>query len=250
MKAIISLVIPAYNEEKYIVPTLESINKAIKKFKEKYYKNIEVIVVDNDSNDKTAEIASSYGCKVVKFKKHNIAAVRNAGAKHAIGKYIAFVDADRSIIHENTFNDIYEKLQNPKIYGGGSKLIPDKFNSFFGFFGFGVIDFLLYHIRIIFNGIGTGLIYLRKNDFDKLGGFDESYWALEDYDFVLRMKECSKQKKQKTKQLKKPIIVCSRKNCKINLKNMFSLYIKLIKKDGCKDKDKVSGYLYDVENLR
>jgi len=250
MKAIISLVIPAYNEEKYIVPTLESVNKAIKKFREKYNKNIEVIVVDNDSNDKTAEIALSYGCKVVKFKKHNIAAVRNAGAKHAKGKYIAFVDADRSIIHENTFNDIYEKLGNPRIYGGGSMLLPDKFNSFFGFFGFGVIDFLIYHIRVIVGGIGTGLIYLRKKDFDKLGGFDESYWALEDADFVVRMKKHSKQKNQKTKQLEKPIIVCSRKNSKLSLKNMFSIYIKLRKKDGCKDKDKVEKYLYDVENLR
>lgn len=250
MKTTISLIIPAYNEEKYIRPTLNSVNKSIKKFKEKYNGDVEVIVVDNDSDDKTAEIALSYGCNVVKFKKHNIAGVRNAGAKNAKGKYIAFVDADKSIIPENTFTEIYEKLENPKIYGGGSRVIPDNFNSFFGLFGFGLIDFLKYNLLSFVLGIGAVLIFLRKKDFEELGGFDETYWALEDKDFVLRMKKHAKQKNQKIKQLKEPVIVCSRKNNVFPLKKMFSMYLEIMKKDACKDKEKVEEYLYDVKKLR
>lgn len=246
----ISLVIPAYNEEKYIRPTLESVMRAKKIFEKKYKEKVEVIVVDNNSTDKTAEIAISNGCKVVTYAKHNLAAVRNAGAKAATGEYIAFVDGDSSIIPEATFINIYNNLANEKIFGGGSLLLPDKFNSFFGFFGFGLIDTLMFNFGAIFTRISAILIYLRRSDFEEFGGFDETFWALEDRDLGIKMKKMAKEKKQKIRHLRNPVIVCTRKNKLLSFSKMASLYIKILKKDAVKKEEVVHDFMYDFDKLR
>ncbi|RME80011.1 MAG: glycosyltransferase [Methanobacteriota archaeon] len=85
MKA--SIVIPAYNEERYIGRTLDSITK-------QSYDNYEIIVVDCFSEDKTAKIAESYGVKLLQFYKGNIGATRRAGALIARGDVIVSASAD------------------------------------------------------------------------------------------------------------------------------------------------------------
>jgi glycosyltransferase involved in cell wall biosynthesis len=246
----ISLVIPAYNEEKYITPTLKTVTIAKEKYEKAFNKTVEVIVVDNDSTDNTGKIAKEYGCKIVNFKKHNIAAVRNAGAKKATGKFIAFVDADSSILHENTFINIHKNLENQKNFGGGSKIIPDKINSIIGSFGFGLFDYIVYCIWARISGIQAGLFYLRKKDFEELKGFDESYYALEDRDFALRMKKYAKEKNQKIINLNDRLIISSRKNNMISSLKMFKLLLKMQGKDAVKNRENVYESFYDVENLR
>ena len=83
----VSVVIPALNEEKNIGKCLES----LKNQKEKPY---EIIVVDNYSIDKTAQIAKSFGAKVIKEKKRGISYARNRGFNSAKGDIIARIDAD------------------------------------------------------------------------------------------------------------------------------------------------------------
>lgn len=83
----VSVVIPALNEEKNIGKCLES----LKNQKEKPY---EIIVVDNSCKDKTAQIAKSFGVKVIKEKKLGISYARNAGFNAAKGDIIARIDAD------------------------------------------------------------------------------------------------------------------------------------------------------------
>ena len=83
----VSVVIPALNEEKNIGKCLES----LKNQKEKPY---EIIVVDNYSEDKTAQIAKSFGAKVIKEKKLGISYARNRGFNSAKGDIIARIDAD------------------------------------------------------------------------------------------------------------------------------------------------------------
>lgn len=67
-----SLIIPAYNEQDYLPALLETVHTARTKYK-KRESSIEIIVVDNDSSDRTAEVARSYGCLVVHEKKRIIA---------------------------------------------------------------------------------------------------------------------------------------------------------------------------------
>lgn len=83
----ISVVIPAYNEEKYIGACLESLKNQTRA-------PDEVIVVDNNSTDRTAEIAASYGAKVVREQKQGISHARNAGFNAAANPIIARTDAD------------------------------------------------------------------------------------------------------------------------------------------------------------
>jgi len=247
----ISLIIPAWNEEKYISPTLESANRAKSTYQTTMNENVEIIVVDNDSTDKTAEIAKEYGCKIVRFKKHNLAAVRNAGAKKAKGEYIAFVDGDSSIITEDTFINIHKNLEKKEIFGGGSAMRPDKINSFFGLCGFGALDLIRLYYYLHLRKLSLILIYLRRLDFEKLNGFDETFLILEDGDFAIRMKKRAKEKNQKIVHLKKPVIVCTRKNKLLSFSKMMSLNLKIyFKKDAVKQKECAYDLMYDIDNLR
>jgi len=81
----LSIVIPTYNEEKYLPHLLKAI-------KRQTFKDYEIIVSDNHSKDKTRVIAKQFGCKIVDGGLPGKA--RNNGAKVAKGKYIFFLDAD------------------------------------------------------------------------------------------------------------------------------------------------------------
>lgn len=73
----LSVIIPAYNEESYLPKTLASIKAAISEIDFP----AEIIVVDNESTDETSRIAVDFGAKVISETGHNIATVRNTGAK-------------------------------------------------------------------------------------------------------------------------------------------------------------------------
>lgn len=84
----ISVIVPVYNGEKTITKCLDSIYKT-------KYKNFEVIVIDDCSTDKTAELLKRYPCKVIKLKENSgVSIARNMGAKKAKGRLLYFVDAD------------------------------------------------------------------------------------------------------------------------------------------------------------
>ena len=85
-----SVIIPAYNEEALLENTLEVLQKAMAEIP----LSGEIIVTDNNSTDRTAEIAKSAGAKVVFEPINQISRARNTGAKHAEGRYLIFIDAD------------------------------------------------------------------------------------------------------------------------------------------------------------
>lgn len=87
----ISVVVPAYNEEKYI-------DECIKSLLAQTDKPDEIIVVDNNSSDRTVDIASSFPeVTVISEKKQGITPARNAGFNNAIGDVIARTDADTKV---------------------------------------------------------------------------------------------------------------------------------------------------------
>ncbi|MGV8879816.1 MAG: glycosyltransferase family 2 protein [Sphingobacteriaceae bacterium] len=86
----VSIIIPAYNAEKYIAETIVSA-------KNQTWPTLEIIIVDDGSTDKTLEIAQSFGdlnILVFEQRKSGAAAARNLGLKKATGEYIQFLDAD------------------------------------------------------------------------------------------------------------------------------------------------------------
>lgn len=95
MKPLISVIIPVYNNEKYLCECLDSIIAQT-------YRNIQIITVDDGSTDKSGEILDQYAVKdkrieVYHIQNSGVSKARNIGLMHAVGEYITFVDSDDTV---------------------------------------------------------------------------------------------------------------------------------------------------------
>ena len=86
---LISIIIPCYNHATFLTKAIESVLT-------QNYKNVEIIVVDDESSDNTKEVAESYGDPVRYVYKKNggLSAARNTGLEYIQGNYVVFLDAD------------------------------------------------------------------------------------------------------------------------------------------------------------
>ncbi|MBE9201578.1 MULTISPECIES: glycosyltransferase family A protein [unclassified Nodularia (in: cyanobacteria)] len=84
---LVSVIIPCYNRERYLAEAIESVL-------EQTYPNIELIVIDDGSSDRSGEIAQSYPLKYHYQTNGGIGAARNAGIAVANGEFLAFLDSD------------------------------------------------------------------------------------------------------------------------------------------------------------
>ena len=114
-KPLVSIVIPTYNSEKTLPLCLESI-------KRQTYRNIEVIIVDNCSTDRTAEIARRYGARVVQVRGER-AKAKNVGLRHARGKYVLFIDSDMELTPRVVEECVKLAERNPHVAG---IIIPER----------------------------------------------------------------------------------------------------------------------------
>ncbi len=176
----ISLVIPAYNEQAYLPRLLESVAIAAERYAGGA-EAIEVIVADNASTDRTAEIARAHGCAVVAVAKRCIAAARNGGAAIASGEIFCFIDAD-SRIAADTFNAIDTAMQSLPVAIGATGVLPDRYSA-------GIrVTMALAQLIIWLVGVDAGVVFCRREDFSAVGGYDESRPIAEDVDLIFRMK--------------------------------------------------------------
>src|SRR6188768_740915 len=90
---LVSVVVPAFNEEKLLAQSLRAIKESCTAFAERGWK-WEIVVCDNNSTDRTAEIAAEEGATVVFEPINQISRSRNKGAGIASGDWLIFVDAD------------------------------------------------------------------------------------------------------------------------------------------------------------
>jgi glycosyltransferase involved in cell wall biosynthesis len=177
----LSIIIPTYNEEKYLPKLLESIKK-------QDFNDYEIIVADNKSKDKTREVAKRYGCKIVDggMPGHG----RNKGANAAKGDYLLFLDSD-VVLPEGFLRENFSYFLNKKLVCAiaWSKPISDKAIDKVLFFSVNSLLNLIKH----FKPHGCGFcIFTLKNVFDDIGGFDESIRVGEDVDFMVKTKKYGK----------------------------------------------------------
>src|SRR3974390_1600613 len=116
----ISVIVPAFNEERLIGESLRQINAALSAFTRRNW-GTEFIVCDTNSTDRTAELARAAGAKVVFEPVNQIARARNRGAEAASGDWLIFVDADSPPSAE-LFDDVAAQVESGRCLGGGSTI--------------------------------------------------------------------------------------------------------------------------------
>jgi glycosyltransferase involved in cell wall biosynthesis len=175
----VSVVIPARNEERMLPLALESVRQAVAASSA----TAEIIVANDASTDRTAEIAHASGARVVDVELHNIGAVRNAGAAAATGEVLVFLDADTQLPAEVLAAALREI--DAGAVGGGAGLAFD--NITWGQRRLARL-FTWYWQR--WHGWAAGcFMFCRRADFEAMGGFDEQYFAAEERYFTEALRE-------------------------------------------------------------
>lgn len=178
----ISVIIPALNEEEGIVKCLRSLRK------QTYKGKFEIIIVDGFSRDSTVEAARPFVDKILKKRAKGPAAARNEGAEHAKYPILAFVDADCEV-DKNWLDHIEHAFKNPKLIGLGGVLRPQEGSWF---------DNLVFKINSdwwvrlsallgIYQLYGNNCAY-RKDAFHRLHGFSTAISFFEDTEMSMRAK--------------------------------------------------------------
>ena len=167
----ISIIIPAHNEEDYIEKTLQNIS-------EQTLKEKEIIVVCNGCTDNTAKIAKKHTSKVFELKNPNLVEARNYGADKAKYPKLLFLDADTLFQKDDTLQ-IISKTDS---IIGTCKGAPDNKKLKFQLFWF-LKNILLKKGRV------SGITFCDKIIFDKIQGYNPDAQPFENLDLVKRFKE-------------------------------------------------------------
>lgn len=169
----LSVVIPAFNEESFIAGTLNALKDYLPS------EDFDVIVVDNGSSDKTADIASSLGAQVIYSPGSTIAALRNKGAKLSKGDLFLFIDADVSITEKwsKHIEKTITQLQEDPMIVTGSRCLPPQNNNWLNKYWFNHLS------KYKASYINSGHLITTRTLFEKINGFTESLRTAEDYDF-------------------------------------------------------------------
>jgi glycosyltransferase involved in cell wall biosynthesis len=175
----ISFVVPAYNEEKYIAATLASIHEAARSVGEPY----EIVVANDASTDATAEIARAGGARVIDVANRQIAATRNAGARASTGDMLIFVDGDTQVNAPLVAEAV--AAMRAGAAGGGAPVRLDPSPWWLNVLMWAIIVPMF---RIVKWAAGC-FVYCTREAFEGTGGFDEQYFAAEEIFFSRALKK-------------------------------------------------------------
>ena len=169
----ISFIVPAHDEERLLPQTLGAIHSAVRPLGEPY----EIIVVDDASTDRTADVAAAHGARVVSVNFRQIARTRNAGAAAASGRTLIFVDADTTV-QQATVAATLAALRHGAA-GGGATV---HFDGVLPLWARGFLPVLRVTLRAARLAAGCYL-FCSREAFDSAGGFDERLYAAEEIFF-------------------------------------------------------------------
>lgn len=177
--AMLSIVIPAYNEARLIGGTVRAMHAAATATGEPY----EIVVVDDASTDGTAAIAAALGARVVTVACRQIAAVRNAGARAARGRRLVFIDAD-TVAPAETLRAALQALGAGAV-GGGARDV--RFDGRLPWYAHVAVATVLGVFRATGMTFGC-FMFASREAFDAVGGFDETLFAAEEVAFSRAMR--------------------------------------------------------------
>lgn len=173
----LSVIIPAHNEEKFILECCESIRLALKNSKLTY----EILVVDNGSDDNTARIIEEVAyVKFLYIERSSISRARNYGVEMSSGQLLAFIDADVVVCSKwgCAIEDVFENSCEGAVVTGCQYLVRPN----------GTWIERHWFSRINSSHINGGNLVASRSAFDQLEGFNENLKTGEDVDFCDRAK--------------------------------------------------------------
>lgn len=203
---LLSIIIPAYNEEKLLPISLSLIQQALTEslIPDNAW---EMIVCDNNSSDHTAAMAEKAGAKVITEEINQISRARNTGARLAQGDWFLFIDADTYPTTRLIQEVLDVIIRDPSYIGCGStvtikedttwnKLRMERLNP----------------LMRLFNWCGGAFLLCERKAFLAIGGFSTDLFALEEIDFVLRLHRYGKKNGKKFRVLHRyPVVTSGRK---------------------------------------
>lgn len=183
----LSIIIPAFNEARLIEQCLRSVAASIAANVKPGF-NSEVIVVDNNSTDNTAELARRAGAQIVFEPINQIGRARNAGAAHATGDWLLFLDAD-SLLSSDLLTDILRMIESGRYVGCGSTLRMDGLPWW--------ADLTLRFwtgVSVLTRWAAGALVVCRRDAFEEIGGFDQDLYALDEIRLSKQLKRWGRQR--------------------------------------------------------
>ena len=190
----LSFIVPAYNEELELPSTMAAIHDAVQD------RQYEIIVVDDASTDDTAQIARGAGAEVVSINRRQIAAARNAGARHARSDILFFVDADTRINEKHVTRAI-EALEAGCAGGSARVVVSDRIPLWARIF-IKVFSTLYFGLNL---GAGA-FLFTTRNNFDSISGFDEKLFVGEEIYFSIAVRRLGR-----FRILPEPVVTSGRK---------------------------------------
>lgn len=179
----LSFIVPAFNEQKLIGACLRSISSSLSEHKRVH---AEVIVVDNNSTDDTAALATDNGARVVFEPVNQISRARNTGAATASGDWLAFIDADSELSAE-LLTAVVDLIDSGEYIGCGSLMQIDDLplwgRLMLKFWG---------RLSVTKNWAAGSFFVCRADAFRELGGFSDKLFAAEEVELSRRLKKLAR----------------------------------------------------------
>ena len=179
----ISVIIPALNEENYIMHPLKGLQAQLSG-------DFEIIVVDGKSSDGTMRMAKGIANKVIEEAASGVSAARNAGAHEASGDVLLFLDADTR--PGSGLISVYSKaFKESGIAAATGPIMPLEKSAVPMRVGYFIVSVLFVRLSILLGRptiIGSNFA-VRRSVFEKSGGFDKSMVTYEDWDLSQRLRK-------------------------------------------------------------
>jgi glycosyltransferase involved in cell wall biosynthesis len=185
----VSIVVPAFNEESELPGSLASIRTAMAAFAARGW-DTELIVCDNNSTDRTAEIARAAGAAVVFERINQISRARNAGAAHATGDWLVFVDAD-SQPTRGLFADVANAIAGGVVLAGGATIASVHPRR-----AVRVVTRTWNLISRVTRWAAGSFVFCEAAAFRAVGGFSLEYFAGEEIDLFTRLKRLARSERR------------------------------------------------------
>lgn len=202
----ISIVVPAFNEEKLIAHSLRRIAEARRVFDRVGWAS-EVIVCDNNSTDRTAALARGEGARVVFEPVNQIGRARNTGAAAATGDWLVFIDAD-SFPSAELFLDLTEAIADGRWAGGGCAVRMD---GDLHWYWRGWVRLWNLLSRAMRWAAGS-FVFCETRLFREVGGFDRRLYVGEEVALCMRLKQAARREgKRLTILTRHPLTTSARK---------------------------------------